>query len=184
MWEKVLPEILIAAIASIISCIANRASISGEVKKTKKDRINENRVPLYIELYKTLEKNRENENYVFNREYIEELNSYKSRMKVIASKNVLEVFKTYYNWVIEKFNAFDQFCKANDPDNNWYPEIDEDGWEIETPGSKEQAYEVFDKRVEQYIIDRRIDKKTVRSKIQSVLNAMRADIGNDLFIDE
>jgi len=181
--ENIWPEIIIAAVAAILTWFFNRLTIIAEIKKAKKDKINENRIPLYTECYEILERNILNSNVVFQKDYIDSLIRIKAQMKLIASNNVLQVFRTYYNWVIDIYKDYLKYCEENDPTGNFHTEIAPDGTEFEVPDFNEHDMDHFDLLVEKYIQNRGVKNTTVKSKTQEVLNAMRADLGNDKFDD-
>lgn len=103
MEKSIWAEILIAIIAAFLTWLFNRITIIAEIKKAKKDKINETRLPLYTECYEFLERNIANSNVVFQREYINGLIKLKSKMKLIASNSALQAFKVYYKWVVDTY---------------------------------------------------------------------------------
>lgn len=184
MEKTICADILIAFIAATLTWFFNRLTIVAEIKKAQKEKINENRIPLYIECYEILERNIANNNIVFQREYIDDLIEIKSRMKLIASNNVLQAFKVYYKWSVDIYKGYLAFCVKNDPTYKVHIETTPDGTEFEVPDFNEHDLDYYDFLQNKYITDRGIESTTVKSKAQEILNAMRSDLGNDAFKDD
>ena len=168
---------------TIISWLLNRLTLIDELKKAKNEKINERRESLYAECYEILERNIMNNNAVFDHKYVEELIRMKPKMKLIASNNVLQTYKMYYEWVIEIYKNYTNYCKEKDPTNKYHTVTEPDGTVYEIPDFTEFDLEYYDLLTNKYIEDRSIDTRTVRSKIQDILNAMRRDLGNDTYIE-
>ena len=183
MEQTIWSDVLIAFIAAVLTWFFNRLTIVAEIKKAKKDKINENRIAHYTECYEILERNIVNNNLVFQREYIDSLIKIKPKMKLMASNNVLQAFKAYYKWVVDTYKSYLDFCAKNDPTNNVHIETAPDGTEFEVPDFNEHDLKYYEFQQKEYIADRGIKLTTVKSKTQDILNAMRSDLGNDVFID-
>ncbi len=184
MEKSIWAEILIAIIAAFLTWFFNRITIIAEIKKAKKDKINETRLPLYTECYEFLERNIANSNVVFQREYIDGLIKLKSKMKLIASSSALQAFKVYYKWAVDTYKNYLDFCIKNDPTDKVHTEMTPDGTEFEVPDFNEHDLKYYEFLQSKYITDRGIKSTTVKSKTQDILNAMRADLGNDAFNDD
>lgn len=184
MENTIWADILIAIVAAALTWFFNRLTIIAEIKKAKKDKINESRLLLYTECYEILERNIANNNVVFQKEYIDSLIKIKSKMKLLASNNVLQVFKVYYKWVVDTYKSYLDFCIKNDPTDKVHTERTPDGTEFEVPDFNEHDLEYYEFLQNKYIIDRGIESTTVKSKTQDILNAMRSDLGNDTFKDD
>lgn len=183
MEKTICLDILLAVIASALTCIVNWLTIVAEIEKDRKNRTNESRLPLYIECYEFLERNIADSNIVFQREYIDGIIKLKAKMKLIASNKVLQSFKAYYKWAVDIYKGYLDYCIKNDPTNKVHIEIASDGTEFEMPDFNEYDLEKYEFLQERYIIDRAVRTITVQSKIQEVLNSMRSDLGNDAFKD-
>lgn len=183
MEKAIWADIIIAFVAALLTWFFNRLTIIAEIKKAKKDKINESRVSLYTECYEFLERNIANNNAVFQREYIDSLIKIKSRMKLIASNDVLQAFKVYYKWAVGIYKEYLDFCEKNDPTDRVHIETTPDSTEFEMPDFNEHDLEYYEFLQNKYITDRGIKSTTVKSKTQDILNAMRSDLGNDAFKD-
>ena len=177
-------EIIIAVFTSVLSLLLNWRMVHHELKKSKKEKINESRIPLYIECYGILERNIADKNAVFQKDFIDQIIKLKVKMKLLASNNVLQPFKKYCNWVFGIFNEYSRYCREHDPSLRFHIDYTEDGSEIEVPDFTEQDLDYWGFLDKQYIQKRNIDQAAVRSKTQDILNAMRNDLGNDIFIDD
>lgn len=177
-------EIAIAVVTLFLSWLLNKLTLIDELKKAKNEKINERRESLYAECYEILERNIMNNNAVFDHKHIEELIRIKPKMKLIASNNVLQTYKKYYEWATAIYKDYTNYCKEKDPANKYYTVTEPDGTVYEIPDFTEFDLEYFDLLTKKYIDDRRIDTRTVRSKIQDILNAMRRDLGNDTYIED
>lgn len=184
MEKTIWAEILIAAIAATLTWFFNRLTVVAEIKKAKKDRINESRLPLYTECYELLERNIVDNNVVFQKEYIDNLFKIKTKMKLIASNSVLKAFKAYYKWAIDTYKDYLDFCKKNDPTDKVHTEMLPDGTKFEVPDFNEHDLEYYEFLQNKYITDKNIKLTTVKFKTQTILNAMRCDLGNDDFKDD
>lgn len=175
-------NIAIAVITAILTIIVNRITIINELNKIKKEKINERRNMLYSECYELLEHNYTNKNAVFNKEYIEKLVSINVKMKLTASTKVLQAFKIYYVWAVGIYKEYRDYRIKKDPVDFRIVE-GVDGEEVEIPLFTEGDIQHFEWLCNKYIEDRNIKYETIKSKIESVLNAMRSDLGNDTFIE-
>lgn len=181
MEKTIWSDIIIAGLATAVNMLA----IIFETKKLKKDKINENRLLTYIECYELLERNSLYPNIVFNyNEYIDNLIKIKAKMKLFASNSVLQSFKAYYDWAIKIYEDYHDFCEKNDPEKNVHMGISPDGKKCEVPDYDENDLNHYEYIKNNYIDEKNIKSITVKSKIRDVLNAMRSDIGNDVFKDE
>lgn len=155
---------------------------------SKDNKISDIRFSLYDECYKILEQNIMNNNIIFKREYIDSIIRIKPNMKLFASNSVLQAFRTYYDWAIDTYTAYLNFCTENDPTDKVHTELVllENGeyYEDEIADFNDHDLEHYELLCKQYIIDNNVDFKIVKSKIQNILNAMRSDLGNDSFKDD
>lgn len=181
--EKIWSDIIIAIITALLTILVNKWNIAHEIKKMQKEKINERRDTLYTECYELLERNYTNYNIVFNTDYISKLSIIKVRMKLIASNSVLQAFKTYYEWAVGIYSDFKDYYDKHDPTDRVQTVTGPDGEEAEIPLFSEYDIQYFERMCEKYIVDRNIEHKTIKSKVQSILNAMRSDLGNDIFIE-
>ena len=177
------PNIIIAAITAFITWFFNRLTIIAEIRKAQKDKINENRIKLYTKCYEILEQNLANTNIVFENDYRNSLIEIKAQMKLLASNHVLHAFTNYYTWASSVFNDYISFCHEKDP-IEFYTVTGPDGTEDEVPAFNESDLETFRRLADNYIVERNIEDRTVRSKIQSILDAMRDDLGNDKYTED
>lgn len=184
MSERVWIKILIAVITAALTCVVNWRTLVFEIKKAKRDKVNERKVPLYIECYELLERNIADNNVIFQREYIDDLVKIKSKMKLIASNSVLQAFKAYYKWAVDIYKSYLDFCIQKDPARKVHLETTLDGEEFEVADFDEHDLEYYEFLQNKYITDRSIESITVKSKTQDVLNAMRSELGNDTFKDD
>lgn len=86
-------------------------------------------------------------------------------------------------WASSVFNDYISFCHEKDP-IEFYTVTGPDGTEDEVPAFNESDLETFRRLADNYIVERNIEDRTVRSKIQSILDAMRDDLGNDKYTED
>lgn len=184
MDKTIWVDILIAFFAALLTWFFNRLTIITEIKKAKKDRINESRLQLYTECYEFLEQNIADNNVIFQKEYIDNLFGIKAKMKLVASNNVLKAFKVYYECVVNAYEDYRDFCIQNDPTSKVHIEIQPDGTKFEVSDFNEQDLEHYEILRNEYISNSYNRLITVKPKAQNILNAMRSDLGNDDFKDD
>lgn len=139
---------------------------------------------VYYECYEIIERIIINKELMFDQKYYDQLQSFQAKIKIIGGNEVVNSYGDFLKIINDKLYAYKEYQKQNDPENNpaYYKyEIDEFGIENSSFMGSEEDINIFEKKLESYRNEHNLDKKTLTKKVDSLLNLMRLDIGNNKF---
>ena len=141
----------------------------------------------YSEIYDTMKqaKCRNTNEIIFEPKYYDELVSHKAKIKLAASNAVISAYSEYMRFVFGVACPAWKWISENHPESckdNFEYVYDEDGNEHEIAHITEDMLKSFDAEYEKYKKEHVPKAKEITSKVDSLLNAMRADLGNEAYI--
>lgn len=179
VWETAL---LTASLSILTAIITTKVTAWSSHKNEVKKWLLEKRTEVYLDLYEKTEIVLRNRKEVFSREYLKMLADVKPAVKLFGSKEVVDALYNYFEYIKRTSDAFEAFCRENDPernDDNYEYGIDEYGEEYEIPHFTEFDIKRFDDQVREYKKTYKPDIDEVRKYINSLNKAMRKDLGSD-----
>lgn len=111
--------------------------------------------------------------------------SHKAIIKLAASNAVIGAYSDYMRFVFDVACPAWKWISESHPESckdNFEYVYDEDGNEYEIAHITEDMLKSFDAEYEKYKKEHVPEAKEITSKVDSLLNAMRADLGNEAYI--
>lgn len=176
-------QTIIPAIVTIIGFSINFIIMNQQFKKTREERIIEKRTDTYFECYKCIDEIIENEELVYSENYYSKLLSFKAKIKLLSSKNVINCYKKLLNKIFDLQKEFIEFKNKYDPfcnQKNYYerPPDDCDSVSHEVCGITENDIQIYEHRVKDFKMSKQKYVEVVINEIKNICDAMRKDIGN------
>ena len=152
-WAK----LIVPSVISIIGFVLTYYSMCKQFRNSIKQQLTEEQRKVYLDTYIDVEKIVTTNEIIFELKYYDELVSHKAKIKLAASNAVISAYNFEYVY-------------------------DEDGNEHEIAHITEDMLKSFDAEYEKYKKEHVPKAKEITSKVDSLLNAMRADLGNEAYI--
>ena len=176
--EQVILSAILTLTASILTAfLTSKITRDNEMRKI----IHQKRLELYLEVFEQVELLLKDWKKIFDKEYFEKIASYKSRMKLLASKKTTEEYKKYYEVLRTSVNEYKKFKDDNDPDRaeDMYEE-DEDGTIYQIYYPTDEDYSEYRYKIDCYEKEQKKRMPLMREYIQKIVDAMRTDLGSNL----
>lgn len=174
-------SLIIPSSVSIIGFFVTYFSLSRQFKNSIKEQITEDRRKVYLDTFADVDKAVTNSKVIYNPKYYDSLVQHKPEIKLAGSKEVIIAYKDYMRFVFNIAYPAWKWISENHPDankNNYEYKCDEDGNEVEISHITEDMLNDFEDDYEKYQQDHMPKREDVQKKVLTLLNAMRADIGN------
>lgn len=176
--EQVILSAILTLTASILTAfLTSKITRDNEMRKI----IHQKRLELYLEVFEQVELLLKDWKKIFDKEYFEKIESYKSRMKLLASEKTTEEYKKYYEVLRTSVNEYKKFKDDNDPDRaeDMYEE-DEDGTIYQIYYPTDEDYSEYRYKIDCYEKEQKKRMPLMREYIQKIVDAMRTDLGSNL----
>lgn len=181
MQESLWPEIIVALLSGGLAGLFSIYCVRKEFIKARSLKLIDKKLDVYENCTRILERNISDSKCVFKKQFMEDLRAIKCEIKLYASSSVVQSFERYYKWAHGLYCDFRNVCNQADVTDRRHLEYTEDGEEYEECDFTEDDLKYQDFITNNYIEKKDIPYDTVKSKTQEVLNAMRADLGNDSY---
>ena len=173
--------ILLTGVVSFITALVTLAvTHRNEVKKL----VMENRAKLYFDFCDKVEKILNNRFIIYDKEYIDILLTYKSKLKLLSSENTLTAFKDLYEFVMGHYSAYIHYYNSTNPYNNpkyCHIECDAEGVEHEEYNVPDFEISFFENDVEKFKKEHLPSYEDVSKYIMKLYDEMRKDLGNTIW---
>lgn len=180
-----LNEKLTIAIPSIISILGFAVNIwltKKEIKSVRDNKIFDEKILLYYDFIEDVEKINSNWHRAFETDYYEKLNKFRPGFKLVASKKVVENYKTLLEKIYNLQKDYKIFLKKNDPEedpeNYQYHHLDDGEYEEECMVTSFQRQK-FEQEIFEYKQSKYTSVQEILTIIKNLWNDMRSDIGNE-----
>lgn len=165
------------AVAIITARITTRGARENEMRK----RIHEKRLDIYLEFHDVLEKMLLNRDVIFEREYYDEMVSFKPQIKLLASNDVVEQYRNLFECVKAAVNGYEKFKKEHDPEFDLKRIMyDEEGNQVGYDEPTAEEYEAYEGALNRYKSEKRLSKEETQKLTGDLYEAMRDDLGSNL----
>ena len=164
-WAK----LIVPSVISIIGFVLTYYSMCKQFRNSIKQQLTEEQRKVYLDTYIDVEK----------------MVSHKAKIKLAASNAVISAYSEYMRFVFGVACPAWKWISENHPESckdNFEYVYDEDGNEHEIAHITEDMLKSFDAEYEKYKKEHVPKAKEITSKVDSLLNAMRADLGNEAYI--
>lgn len=182
MSEKItLLQIIANNFSNVLTVIGSiGGAIAGGVIAAKSSRQNdiqkllrEERLHLYTEFFKIVERIRKDPFLVFNDEYFNLFESYKTRLRLLASNNVVQEYEKFFLYIDKKLNLYKEFSFENNP----FSDEEHTDWTTNENGDLLIELE-FNDKCEQYKNSNVPTKKELKLFADNLYDTMREDLGS------
>ena len=175
--QVILSAILTLTASSLTAFLTSKITRDNEMRKI----IHQKRLELYLEVFEQVELLLKDWKKIFDKEYFEKLESYKSRITLLASEKTTEEYKKYYEVLRTSVNEYKKFKDDNDPDRaeDMYEE-DEDGTIYQIYYPTDEDYSEYRYKIDCYEKEQKKRMPLMREYIQKIVDAMRTDLGSNL----
>lgn len=173
-WQILL---LSSSISIVVAWITSHFAYKSELKKY----LYVQREQLYFELYEHLDKLLMDRSLVYNEQYIDKLDTFKARVKLVASKGVIKEFRDVFRMYKQFSYDFEKFQMENDPRRNkklCEYRTDEHGVEHECFHFNEHDINNYTLKEKEYTEHTLPEKQEVLELINNIVNKIRRDLGN------
>lgn len=178
-------NLIVPSVISIVGFIVTYLSMCKQFKDSIKQQLTEEQRKVYLDTYIDVEKIVTTNEIIFEPKYYEELVSHKAKIKLAASNTVICAYSDYMRFVFYVAFPAWKWISESHPESckdNFECVYDEDGNEYEIAHITEAMLKSFDADYEKYKKEHIPKVKEITSKVDSLLNAMRADLGNEAYI--
>lgn len=177
-------NLLVPSVISVLGFVVTYFSMCKQFRNSVKQQLTEEQRKVYLDAYIDVEKVITTNEVIFAPEYYEQLVSHKAKIKLAASNAVINAYSEYMSFVFDiAFPAW-KWISENHPEackDNFEYVYDEDGNEHEIAHITEDMLESFKLDYEKYKKEHIPQGKAIAEKVNALLNAMRADLGNEEF---
>lgn len=181
LWENLIAPLILPAVISI--CVSYM-TVKFSVRQNKEENIAQKRNALYEKVLALLDVHEYGVTFLEEDFWTEFLN-FKTSMKLVASKKVVDNFKIVFELLRKAKLEYDDYYIENHPYNNaCYPirVLDEYGEEIEDEQFDVQTYEILTNKCKNKQIELiESYRNSYMESIQDLSDAMRKDLGSDKF---
>ena len=178
-------NLIVPSVISIIGFVVTYLSMCKQFKDLIKQQLTEEQRKVYLDTYVDVEKIVTTNEIIFEPHYYDELVSHKAIIKLAASNAVIGAYSDYMRFVFDVACPAWKWISENHPESckdNFEYVYDEDGNEHEIAHITEDMLKSFDAEYEKYKKEHIPEAKEITSKVDSLLNVMRADLGNEAYI--
>ncbi len=178
-------NLIVPSAISIIGFVVTYLSMCKQFKDSIKQQLTEEQRKVYLDTYIDVEKIVTTNEIIFESQYYDELVSHKAIIKLAASNAVIGAYSDYMRFVFDVACPAWKWISENYPErckDNFEYVYDEDGNEHEIAHITEDMRKSFDAVYEKYKKEHIPEAKEITSKVDSLLNVMRADLGNEAYI--
>lgn len=178
-------NLIISPLVSVIGFLFTYYSMCKQFKNSIKKQLTEEQRKVYLDTYTDVEKVVTINEIIFDEKYYDQLSLHKAKIKLAASNNVINVYGEYMKFVYDIASPAWEWIEENHPENNkdnFEYVYDEDGKEHEIAYITEDMYEDFKLAYEKYKKEHIPKNVEISKRVDSLLNAMRIDLGNEAFI--
>lgn len=180
-WAK----LIVPSVISIIGFVLTYYSMCKQFRNSIKQQLTEEQRKVYLDTYTDVEKAVTTNEAIFDPKYYDQLASHKAKIKLAASNAVISAYSEYMRFVFGVASPAWTWISENHPESckdNFEYVYDEDGNEHEIAHITEDMLKSFDAEYEKYKKEHILEAKEITSKVDSLLNVMRADLGNEAYI--
>lgn len=114
-WQIVVLTAVLSLFTGIITAVVTSFV---HHKNDIKIKIYDLRKDLYFECYEKIDESINLSDLVFDGDFIEFVDKYKPRIKLLSSQKTFSAYQNYYNFIHEKKFEYDEFCSKENPYNN------------------------------------------------------------------
>lgn len=178
-------NLIVPSVISIIGFVVTYLSMCKQFKDSIKQQLTEEQRKVYLDTYVGVEKIVTTNEIIFEPQYYDGLVSHKAIIKLAASNAVIGAYSDYMRFVFDVACPAWKWISENHPESckdNFEYVYDEDGNEHEIAHITEDMLKSFDAEYEKYKKEHVPEAKEITSKVDSLLNVMRADLGNEAYI--
>lgn len=179
-WAK----LIVPSVISIIGFVLTYYSMCKQFKNSIKQQPTEEQRKVYFDTYTDVEKAVTTNDVIFDSKYYDQLVSHKAKIKLAASNTVINAYSEYMKFVFDVAYPAWKWIGENHPEsdkNNFEYVYDEDGNEHEIAHITEDMFKCFEADYEKYKKEHIPKAGEITDKVDKLLNAMRADLGNEAF---
>lgn len=180
-----LAKLLVPSIISIIGFVITIIVMNAQFKNAKKQKITDAQRQIYLDTYMAVEKIISANELIFDTDYYDSVLEHKGEMKLSASNNVIQEYSNYVEYIHSFAWPFWKWKSDNDPTgdaSNYEIIVDEhSGKEDEICHITQDMMDSYEYACRRYKQEHMPDSQEVKSKVESLLNAMRKDLGNDTY---
>ena len=149
--------------------IASKASRKNDIQKL----LREERLHLYTEFFEVVEKVRQDPLLVFDEDYVELMKSYKVKLRLLASNQVVSEYEDFFLYINKKLNLYKNFTAQNSPYS------DDEHTDLATNEDGEFLIDLkYSSECKQYRDSKVPQKKELKSFADRLYGAMRNDLGS------
>ena len=170
-------NLIVPSVISIIGFVVTYLSMCKQFKDSIKQQLTEEQRKVYLDTYVDVEKIVTTNEIIFEPQYYDELVSHKAI--------IIGAYSDYMRFVFDVACPAWKWISENHPESckdNFEYVYDEDGNEHEIAHITEDMLKSFDVEYEKYKKEHVPEAKEITSKVDSLLNVMRADLGNEAYI--
>lgn len=180
-----LAKLLVPSIISVIGFVITIIVMVAQFKNAKKQKITDAQRQLYLETYVDVEKIVAKNELIFEPSYYDTIFSRKGEIKLSASNEVIHEYENLLKYVHSIAWPTWKWISENHPegnDLNYETRYDDEtGEELEICHITEGMLDQFQYDYEKYKEEHMPDSKEVKKHVESLLNKMRKDLGNDVY---
>ena len=180
-----LVKIIVPSVISVLGFICTYHSMRRQFKNSIKQQLTEEQRKVYLDTYIDVEKVITTNELIFEPEYYDQLVSHKAKIKLAASNAVINAYGEYMKFVLHVTSQAREWILENHPEScrdNFEYVYDEYGNEQEISHISDDMYEYFWLNYEKYKKEQIPTEKEITKKVDVLLNAMRADLGNKKYV--
>lgn len=180
-WAK----LIIPSVISIIGFALTYYSMCKQFRNSIKQQLTDEQRKVYIDTYTDVEKAVTTNEVIFDSKYYDQLLSHKAKIKLAASNAVIKAYSEYIKFVFDAAYSTWKWIEENHPENdknNFEYVYDEEGNEYEIVHITEDMFKYFEVAYEKYKKEHIPKADEITAKVDNLLNAMRADLGNEAFV--
>lgn len=178
-------NLIVSSVVSIIGFLMTYFSMRKQFRNSIKQQLTDEQRKVYLDTYIDVEKIISTNEIIFELKYYEQLMSHKAKIKLAASNQVINAYSEYMRFIYDVIFPAQKWVLENCPENcknNFEYVYDEDGNEHEIAHITEDMYKYFEANYEKYKKEHIPNTQEITVKVDTLLNAMRADLGNEAYI--
>ncbi len=173
----ILTALLSLAASLITAFLTSKITQKNEMRK----RVHEKRFELYLEFHNVLEKMLKNRKVVFEREYYDEVCSFKAKIKLLASKRTIRKYKNLFMYLQSAVKKYEEFEKSENPEqDNGRIVYDDNGTAVDYNSPSEWDWDNYNDKIEKYKQEKCLSKELTQKLIDGLYSSMRDDLGSNL----
>ena len=177
-WQMVLITSGISALVAMLTgWISSKLAYNSEVKKY----LYSKRELLYHELYENLDKFLMDLSLVYDKDYQDNLYTFKPKVKLVGSRDVINGFKGILTLINQYSLELEKFRMENDPqccEKLYETRVDENGEEHKIFHGSMSDINRYERLEKDFSNNNFPESIQVSELINEIVNAMRRDLGN------